>query len=482
MFGLHKSIKLKRDILEVLDNATDYLSIKEIQELLEYPSFHSVKQACTELKELFQELFHPDEAQILIKVSGGIKIERHGNKTQRITEYLVTEDLIYTFLRTILLERTIDTDTFLEKHFISRSALYARIRRINQSLNPYELHITLSNQIRLKGEEYRIRSFSYIFLFITHRMIDQLPHITHKNTYLSMTKKIFGYLEIPLSENVLQSLAIFTFITQNGASKNTIHPHEKVLRYVRQFEYPEKPQFLTDWHTSDWEFYLYFLYLSNRLDFQYKDKLVLHNYYFFEHAAKDWVTCFETYFFHTTEQEKKKIYTAVNQQLLSIQTFPFNKEFFDNVKMISEDQTRLQFPELMERFELFWSQLTQIQPLFASSFYTRQVSLLTVIQLMNFDFLKPSIKVYIYSDIGQLHQDYLTSRLTQMLTNYKFEFVSTPPEAALIISTVEYLEPVAITQQLLVIHSTLSPTDLIIIERTLQNIVETKNRVNGSKN
>ncbi|HPR81033.1 MAG TPA: hypothetical protein PK268_03910 [Enterococcus sp.] len=55
MFALHESVRLKRDILEVLENTNEYISTKQLTNLLVYPSFNSVKQACAELKQQFEQ-------------------------------------------------------------------------------------------------------------------------------------------------------------------------------------------------------------------------------------------------------------------------------------------------------------------------------------------------------------------------------------------------------------------------------------------
>ena len=61
MFALHESVRLKRDILEVLENTNEYISTKQLTNLLVFPSFNSVKQACAELKQQFEQFYHKED-------------------------------------------------------------------------------------------------------------------------------------------------------------------------------------------------------------------------------------------------------------------------------------------------------------------------------------------------------------------------------------------------------------------------------------
>lgn len=258
MFALHKNIELKRDILEVLDSAEDFLSMKQITEILDGPTFNSVKQACSELKTDFEKLYKPSELEFIVSVRGGVKMKRYGVNIQRLTESMLVKDIVYPLLSKVLIQRSILTDAFLEEHYISRTAVYNRIRRLNPFLNTYSLHISISSTLYIDGDESQIRIFSYIFLFLAHRSIVHFPWVDNKQSVLTLTDQIFDYLEIPISGTRKQLLAILILIVDNAATNHhSFKENDPIFAWLDQVEYPEKPDFISKWTIEDWQIFLF---------------------------------------------------------------------------------------------------------------------------------------------------------------------------------------------------------------------------------
>jgi hypothetical protein len=475
MFALHKSVRLKRDILEVLENTDEYISTKQLTDILVYPSFNSVKQACAELKQQFEQFYHKEDAEFSIKVSEGVKLIRHSANTHHLIEELVANDLAYTLLFNLLVKRTLVTDLFLENNYITRTTLYNRIRILNDSLHRYGLHIALSSRISFRGAEHHIRMFGYIFLFNCHRMIQFFPDITLANqmNIEQVTTNIFDYLKIPISKNQKQKLAILTYITTESIKTHSHIPENSLFQHTNSIIYPDKPDFLSHWSMSDWQFYVAFLYIYNLIDSQYNDQLILKSEFLFEEAIQTWLISFEKYLFPLFESEKKATKILLDKQLIYTMNFPFEEKLLDNFNELNDYTDYQQFPELIERFDFFWQELTEKQKIYQNSEYIRRMSLLTAIKLVDFEQLTPKLKIYIFSDISDLHKNYLRARLKTTLTTYALTFVENYKEAQLIISTIEFLEELNESQRLLQVCSNFSLIDMSIVERAAQKITST---------
>ncbi len=472
MFALHGSVRLKRDILEVLENTSEYLSTKQITEILGYPSFNSVKQACTELKQQFEQLYSKEEAQFIIKVSEGVKLVRQNINSQYLVEELFINDLSYALLANLLVKRTLVTDLFLENNYITRTTLYNRTRMLNDVLHHYGLHIALSSRISIKGEEHHIRMFGYIFLFICHRMIHFLPDIemTHQLYLEQLTADIFDYLNIPLSNNQKQKLAILTYVTNDSSYTHSYMPENRLFQHINSITYPEKPDFLTNWTVSDWQFYVAFLYVSNLIDAKYNDHLLLKSELLFEKDIQGWLLLFEKYFFPLYESEKAATRILLDKHLIYTKEFPFEEELLDNFKEVNKSMDCHQFPDFIERFDFFWQELIKTHGIYKHSEYLRRLSLLTAIQLMDFERMIPELKIYVFSDISDLHRNYLQVRLKNTLTGYALTFMEDYREAELIISTVEFLEEINEQQQALHVRNNFSLLDMSLVKQAARKI------------
>jgi hypothetical protein len=153
--------------------------------------------------------------------------------------------------------------------------------------------------------------------------------------------------------------------------------------------------------------------------------------------------------------------------------FPFEEKLLDNFNELNDYTDYQQFPELIERFDFFWQELTEKQKIYQNSEYIRRMSLLTAIKLVDFEQLTPKLKIYIFSDISDLHKNYLRARLKTTLTTYALTFVENYKEAQLIISTIEFLEELNESQRLLQVCSNFSLIDMSIVERAAQKITST---------
>ncbi len=89
------------------------------------------------------------------------------------------------------------------------------------------------------------------------------------------------------------------------------------------------------------------------------------------------------------------------------------------------------------------------------------------------DFL-PKISIYFYSDLSQLHHNYLMNSVIFNFSNqYTIDYVSDIQDADLAISTTSYLESqLSAEQDFVVIRSDLPKIDLKKLENVFKKIVQ----------
>lgn len=474
MFGLHEDIRLKRDILEVLDTASDFLTYTEIRDILKYPAFNRVKKTCKELQAEFDRLFTKEEVEFIIKISEGVKINRYSTTIHRLVEDMLAKDFVYDLVDRLLKQRCLSTEEYLEKNYLSRSTLYNRIKKLNHTLEQFGLHISLSNQIRLKGEESSIRICSFVLIFLSRRRLSRAFNKDEVKVILEQTQKIVGYLDIPVTESQLQVLSIFIFVIHYNVVRNPLSEEESFRQYSRYFSYKEKPVFLESWTSLDWEFYLYFIYVSNYLNPIYDEKFIQSTKCFFEEEARGWIDQFEHDFFYLSDSDKQRASITLEKQFLLLQTVMLNEDVLGNFKTFDEHHVAQVFYELTERFQVFWTAISSKLPLYEMSPYSRNISLLLMFSLTNFNFLLPVIRLYINSDGNYLHREYMQSVLKKKLTDFELIFVKKIEEADLIISTFDELTPLS-HQKTIIVRATFPPNDVEAIRVTASKIVS-KNR------
>jgi hypothetical protein len=338
-------------------------------------------------------------------------------------------------------------------------------------LHHYGLHISLSSRISINGEESRIRMFGYIFLFIAHRMFKHYPNHEYQEDLEQVTADIFEYLDIPLTTNQKQMLTLLTLVNHLGViHEQFLTPDDLLLQHLSSVTYPDKPPFLTTWSTSDWQFYVAFLYIYNLVETKYDSHLLLKNELLFEKEIDSWLLLFEEYFFSLYESEKEPARVLLDKHLICAMNFPFEEELLDNFKGVNEYTVREQFPEFMELFDLFWQKVSNKEMIYQQSEYVRRMSLLTAIKLIDFERMKPKITIYVFSDVSELHKHYFQVRLKNNLSNYSLSFVDDYREAELIISTIEFLEELTEQQKLLQVRINFPVLDMLLVEQSIREI------------
>lgn len=221
MLGFNKITYLKLEIINLLEKQTNYISSLNLTEELQLSSQSTIKKICQELQFDIQNLYEPDQFEMIINQRHGIKFIRQehiGNL--KLIEFIISNDLAYEIIQELCLKRTVNTTQFcLEKH-VSLSQLRRKIKTINQSFNQINLHISIATNMKITGEKFQIRTLFFGILFFVHRKITNMNWISNTFEYRKQTQKIFDYLELNINNAYLEIIAIAYFINSNSIINN----------------------------------------------------------------------------------------------------------------------------------------------------------------------------------------------------------------------------------------------------------------------
>lgn len=259
------------NILQVLDDHTEYISSEQLVELLKDPTISQVKKLLCELKTYIEECYPEQEVSLIISKRNGVKLQRDSdNNLQKLFNYIVSKNLAYSVYRTLLFERSVSTSEFCETQFVSLSTLQRKIKEINTSLDEYGLHITLSQQLNLQGKESTIRCFSFILLYMMHqanRFQKSIGLMHWMTTWIWLKKSIKISLNfLPFQEEIL---GIHLFITNSAVQTgHNLDFSEESFPYFDAIHFPKKPEFLSEWQDEDWQFLLLMAHNSNLTNYE----------------------------------------------------------------------------------------------------------------------------------------------------------------------------------------------------------------------
>lgn len=471
MLEIQKNFLLKIKIIELLDNHPAYLSVRQITDLIPDATFNAVKLACSELREEFDMLYQPEQIELIVNPRKGMKLIRKGKNIHTLIEHVITESLTYKIICQVFLERQVNVADFCQHHYISNSTLARQLKLINQTLHNYNMHISFSNRMSLKGQEGTIRLFLQFLLFDVHSTIDSIPWITDSQTYLTLTTKILRYLNVSVLENQVQHIATFVFLISNSIQRKfNIQSNDTTLAYRSYYYFPNQPAFLADWSEADWHFFLIYIHASNISSIPFS--LITKEPLPFASNVHIWLDCFEQEFGTIETTKKERMVDTLHREFLLDAIFCIDEFLLALNEIVRITNLSKDFPEYIERFQRFWKNFSaQCLPL-NSLDYMKEISFLNSVSLVNLIAFNPTIKVFVFSNVAQLHQQFIETRINYHLSKYQVIFVTNYLEADIVISTVTFLNHLPAHQKLVEIRASLPITDLIAVEQAVEEVLQ----------
>lgn len=481
MYGISSTAWLKQNILFALEEETHFISSRELTRIIGNYSQSTIKKICRELQEELEKTYPADLATLIIDQRNGIKLLRKPFiNYQKLLSSIFSAELGYELLQQLLLKRTISTLAFCNSHYISESQLRRKIKDINASLKKHKIYISLSTDITIVGEEYRLRSFFFVFLFTIHRQFSHIEWTQNPETIIQLTEQITVHLALENDSRNIEILAIWIFITVASINHNwqLIYTQQETT-IIDSFSMPECPAFLTDWRTEDWQFLVISIYTSDIIDFNLQvnlndiqKQLPLAN-------AQIWIDLFEEIFLPLTEIQQEFIYKRFVKQLLSRYFFEPDENILNSfTKGYSEELNEL-YPVLIDKYTTLWEKFIA-QTSEESYEYFKIESLLLCFYLVPTKIFFPQIKIYIRSDLTFLYTKRIEFRVsTRFCHQYLVDFTSDIHRADIILSTVsmkgmdEYVSDFNNLVPIILINSKISESDFAKIQDALLQITDT---------
>lgn len=443
MFGLKYRTLLARDIVEVLDNSPDPLSLKEIQQSLGYSNVITIQDICKELMEISEESYGVENnyLQFENKKRGTVKLNRFSTNLQTFYKEIFSKDVAFEIIFELIQKRSFSSIEFCLNHSISKSTLQRKIKLINDELTNYKVYITCSDNVKFKANEVNIRLFSFYFLWATHREFSNVSWNLDTSYFLNTASSILDYLNISKDPVKTELTAFIVYIFWNAHSKkkklNLTRSQQKILNLLN---FPERPSMLSTWRDEEWKMFIVSLsnYNAYSPNFAYEqDKIVsqlginLKDFNYFEQAI-----C--THFGHITAEKYSYLHGAWLQYRLFIDYFDYPNVFVESLTHVfTLDSFSEEHPAYLNKFEHFWEDF--LGRVVHPEKYESMRSLALLLCLNTFPLSANLLNscIYLTSDVSELFNNYLKERiLFRYEKKYNITFVNCFDDADLIISTV----------------------------------------------
>ena len=431
MFDINDTTLIKKEILEILDNNDSFVSTSKLSKMIDLKSHATIRKFCSELKDYIADNYSKEEVEFITNKHYGNKLILHNVNIRHITSNLFSKDLNYEILINLLHYRVMDSYKFCSEHFISESQLRRKVRDINKYLNPLDIHISVSNKIKLLGHEHSIIAFHSVTLFYFYTCLTKIHFIDNHKEYLETTKDILRYLGIKYNRGTLKLATILFFTISNS---NVELDEEFISYYLDGINVLEKPDFIELLSDEHWKFLNLTLFVSDLYDFdinadmEYREKII---------PKKDielWLSSFEKFFRKLTDEEKKTLDNKLFVKFLSHETLLTDDSIIALFNTLDFKKIKTQYPLYMQRFNLFWNDY--ISKSTQSHNFLKIESFLLCILFVNFDDMLPSVKLYLDTNMPSLVANYLKVAIkSQFLNRYHIQFTNEVEDTDLIIET-----------------------------------------------
>lgn len=246
MFGLPKSILRKLQMLYFLDEQESYTQSRLIAEQINVQN-QTVLKYCRELNEKCVQLFPEKELWIDTTTRYGIRLQRENTNFDRLISDLLIETLTYALFSQLIYQRQFSVTEFCERHQVSLSKVRRMVSRINDDIHKYDLHISVSHNVKIVGQEKNIRGFFLLFLVYVGFSQQLIFSLDHAVTYRQIANQLAMRLKIEPNEYALNLLASWYCINEL-AINNNYHLEVEGTRNA--------PSELKNWSAADWKFFV----------------------------------------------------------------------------------------------------------------------------------------------------------------------------------------------------------------------------------
>lgn len=476
VLGFNKITFLKLEIINLLERQTTYISSSYLTEKLQLSSQSTIKKICQELQCDIQKLYTPEQFEMIINQRYGIKLIRQDHiNNLKLIEFIITNDLAYEIIQELCLKRTINTTQFcLDKH-VSLSQLRRKIKEINYTFNKINLHISIATNMKITGNESRIRTLFFGILFFVHRKITNLTWLSSKFEYREQTQKIFDYLELKINNAYLEIITISYYINSYSISNNyTLDQEINNNPYFQKIKIKEKPIFLAHWSDCEWKFMLLSIFIFDPSTMESTIELDSLREMSAPKNASLWIEAFENEFSTITETQKRLIDFRFYKHLIAKQVMQIDDFILETLHQFDYEFIGKSYPLYLKKFNQAWQVFSKYADNYFLSDYFKSECLVLSFTLLPQQTYFPKVKLFLYTEHTQPFNTYIEDQIkTYFCNRFSLEFVQNQNTAQIIISTEDGLNLLPLSEIPIVsINLNVFKKDLIKIEKQLVATVE----------
>lgn len=463
MFGFSKEAQLKKEILYYLDRQTDFVSSQEIASEIGNITSQTILKYIKELEISLTEKYEPTEMSLRVNKRFGIRLYRYNTNFNRILEVLLVESPVYEIFKALLQHRQVVTLVLCDKLEISLSNLKRIIKRVNQSIEMYDLRITIGTNIKIIGKESSIRSVFFLFFYHVHRSYSNIPWINNDNNIVK-AQKICSVLYISENPILIEIIALWLFICEESNRQG----YELETMYLAVYFNDSiiEKHASTEMTLEEWYFFLMCLYALDILNLTFFMNFEkIHNNHYSD-LAKVWMACYEKYFEPLVMEEQ--IWTRLSFQKCAIleKFHLINPELTSIFSPINYREIYDRYPSFMKKFEYFFSEVSVNIDKEHEEFFRRK-SLELCLRFVSPKQMAMNVSVHLMTTLTSEAANHMKRQLKNNFSNkINLNFTDDFQAAELILTTEEFAEGVIPNdKEVLVIRPVLSSQDLRFLEK-----------------
>ncbi|MHC5267689.1 helix-turn-helix domain-containing protein [Enterococcus sp. LJL98] len=471
MFRITKDVWLKRDILEVLDNQSKPIYFYEL--LVDFPqiSLSTLQKKCHELQQEVKECYPQGDVAILIDKRRGIQLVRETNNLQKIIESLIKKELPYITVKHFIFTETIDTAALCDQLSISNSKLRRQLAQMNRIINGYDLHMTVSHQIKIFGSEAMRRSLTILMLSLAHRQFSNIDWVDNQEFYLKQAMKIANYLKLPTNHSYIESIALTSFVNEQAIRRGrAVFFQNESQALIEQIDFPKKPFFLAHWDENDWIYFFLTIYSTAFSSLDLKIKKSFRETFFKSPLYLDWLQLFEKHFTPLKSEQKKQVSQNLLREHLTLSVLKINYVFFSAYTIKTLHHLEIAHPRYYHIFSDFWEAYTQLHPDFELQ-QTKMNNLFICQSLIPIDHYLPKIKLFMDTNLMYALEKLMEQKISDALANkYVLTFTEKVEEADFILTTYTPSLLIDIPEgKMILLEPSLSSNDFYAMEKRFDN-------------
>lgn len=363
LFRISKDARLKKDILEYLDNQSNPVFFNEM--LLAFPqiSMSTLQKKCHELNAIIKLSYPENTVQLIINKRTGIKLIRQSDNLEAVMESLIVDALPYQLAKRFVYSTSIDSEKICQELGMSFSQLRRKVNHINSSINRYDLHMTVSHQIKIFGSELMRRANLIFALSSAHRDFSTIQWIENPERYTKQSELILDYLNITKNNGIIHNFKIITFINECSInSHRQIIFHSRLDHLVQNINFPNKPDFLFNWEDNDWYFFILMIYSSNTSNYNLEINPIFKNILAKDSSVIRWFSTFDKYFKELSSEQKDNVLTELIRGYITDELLNIDYIFSDIHSNKTINDIKEHYPVFYKNFSQFWDDILANSP------------------------------------------------------------------------------------------------------------------------